>query len=197
MDGGVFPQDTVGNPEQAGSASPIPRRIQRLFAHTVLVCACVAAINLPAEHHECVDTRDDPERRVRNWQTTGPILEEIRLRELAQLNLADFVESMDGLVEASLRISPAQPSSGLVKLQEWFRKLPRDFRVFKKGDTAQLRALLLVRQPKSRATKLALGQACHPVALWSNLRWKQLVDRFAQPTDSFKSLDRFLSCVRG
>jgi hypothetical protein len=93
--------------------------------------SCLAAEPSEGEYHKGLGTRDELEQWVRNWQITGPILEEIRLRELAQLNLADFIESMNGPLKASLRIDPPRPCSGLVELQEWFGKLPRDFRVIR------------------------------------------------------------------
>ena len=73
-------------------------------------------------------TRDTEQAYVRNWLETGRLLDEIRWRELRDLDPAVALRASDDLIELALRVPlPAdrRTSSGLVALQDVLHAGPR------------------------------------------------------------------------
>jgi hypothetical protein len=62
------------------------------------------------------------ERWVRTWQTAGPVLEEIRRREVAEADYTHALEQLAPLFNDATRLPP-RTESGLVEMQRWFAKL--------------------------------------------------------------------------
>ncbi|MBY0493121.1 MAG: hypothetical protein K2Y23_02785 [Cyanobacteria bacterium] len=64
-------------------------------------------------------------RWVRTWQDAGPRLEQIRRRELHELNAYRAIALLCG--PADYRVPPRapKPTSGLVEQQRHFRRMPR------------------------------------------------------------------------
>jgi len=59
------------------------------------------------------------------WKTLGPILQEIRDREIRQSDTAAAIESMQKAFEIAQRDLPLRETSGLV---EWHRRTARGWR---------------------------------------------------------------------
>lgn len=72
-------------------------------------------------------TRDAEQAYVRQWVETGRLLDEIRWRELRDLDAAVALRASDDLIELALRI-PLPPDrrswSGLVELQDLLHARP-------------------------------------------------------------------------
>ena len=69
---------------------------------------------------------DENRRLVDRWRRTGPLLEEIRWRELAALDEVRALAFSDALIEAGLLVplpNHRNVTSGLVELQARFRRL--------------------------------------------------------------------------
>lgn len=66
-----------------------------------------------------MDTRE----WVKMWQRTGKLLEEIKARELRDIDTAAAIRSFEGLDVEARRLYPPEPTSGLVEMQRLFRKL--------------------------------------------------------------------------
>ncbi|MHB1309648.1 MAG: hypothetical protein ACYDC1_05680 [Limisphaerales bacterium] len=64
-------------------------------------------------------------RWVRTWQAAAPLLEQVRRRELRQLDPEHAIALLCG--PADYRVSPRapRPTSGLVEQQRWFQKAAR------------------------------------------------------------------------
>jgi hypothetical protein len=64
-------------------------------------------------------------RWVSAWQAAGADLEQLRRRELRQLDARKAIELLCG--PADYRVAPRapKPSSGLVEQQRWFKKAAR------------------------------------------------------------------------
>ena len=73
-------------------------------------------------------TRDADRAYVRQWVDTGRILDEVRWRELRDLDAAVALKATDDLIDLALRI-PLPPDrrtwSGLVHLQDRLHTRPR------------------------------------------------------------------------
>jgi hypothetical protein len=62
---------------------------------------------------------------VETWRRAGPELEEIRRREIEEVDTREAVRQIFGTSEAWQPDLPAPPTSGLVEQQRWFAKLRR------------------------------------------------------------------------
>ena len=74
-------------------------------------------------------TRDTEQAYARNWLETGRLLDEIRWRELRDLDPAVALRASDDLIELALRVPlPAdrRTSSGLVALQDVLHLMRQD-----------------------------------------------------------------------
>lgn len=66
-------------------------------------------------------TRADYKAYVEQWKVAGPALERIRREELRNWKYDWRV--VDALLDMGARLKVSRPSSGLVEMQYWFRKL--------------------------------------------------------------------------
>ena len=59
----------------------------------------------------------DPDSKawVEMWRVTGPLLEEIRRKDLAGINLAEHIEALSDVYDAALRDLPQRTGSGMVE----------------------------------------------------------------------------------
>ncbi len=62
---------------------------------------------------------------VENWQRVGPELEKIRWRELKTISTPQALKNLAGAFEDCRRRFKPRPTSGLVELQAWLKKIPR------------------------------------------------------------------------
>jgi len=60
---------------------------------------------------------------VDNWKRLTPILEEIRNREIVETDTAQSILLLEDAFQMALRENPPPPTSGMVEMQAWFRKL--------------------------------------------------------------------------
>lgn len=60
---------------------------------------------------------------VRQWQITGPLLDQLRREALARVDTAEALANLDDAFEAALAQMPKRTTSGLVEMQRWFAKL--------------------------------------------------------------------------
>ena len=72
-----------------------------------------------------MDEREDLRRWVRTWEDAGPELEAIRRREIREADNLQVLAILEDAFNHSLRTLPPRPSSGMVEMQAWFRKLRR------------------------------------------------------------------------
>jgi hypothetical protein len=61
----------------------------------------------------------DARAHVRRWRELGPILDELRDREIREANTADAILSFRQAFQIALRDLPPRPSSGLVEWQRY------------------------------------------------------------------------------
>lgn len=62
---------------------------------------------------------------VEQWERLGPELEKIRRRELETISTPQALQNLAGAFEDCRRRFKPKPTSGLVELQAWLKKLPR------------------------------------------------------------------------
>jgi len=62
---------------------------------------------------------------VETWKEAGPKLEAIRQREIREADNLKSLALLERAFNHALRTTPLRPTSGLVKMQQWFAKLPR------------------------------------------------------------------------
>jgi hypothetical protein len=62
---------------------------------------------------------------VEQWQRLGPELEKIRRRELKAVSTPQALQNLAGTYADCRRRFKPKPTSGLVELQAWLKKLPR------------------------------------------------------------------------
>jgi hypothetical protein len=60
---------------------------------------------------------------VQAWRIAGPELEALRDRELREVNVAEAMEALAGMVDSANFLRPLSGSSGLVEMQEVFARL--------------------------------------------------------------------------
>jgi hypothetical protein len=64
-------------------------------------------------------------RWVKTWQAAGPRLEEIRRRELRELDAYAAIALLCGSADYRMPPHAPKPSSGLVEQQRLFQRMPR------------------------------------------------------------------------
>jgi len=62
---------------------------------------------------------------VEQWERLRPELEKIRRRELKTVSTPQALQNLAGAFEDCRRRFKPKPTSGLVELQAWLKKLPR------------------------------------------------------------------------
>lgn len=70
-----------------------------------------------------MEERELIERWVETWKRAGPELEAIHRREIREADNLEVLALLEGAFNHALRTLPPRPSSGLVEMQAWFRKL--------------------------------------------------------------------------
>ncbi len=60
---------------------------------------------------------------VANWAITGPVLEQLRVEEHRNSNLADTLLSLSDVTRSSLLAHPPTPYSGMIEMQQLFAKM--------------------------------------------------------------------------
>ena len=60
---------------------------------------------------------------IANWRENGPILERLRVKEYSASDLAETLLSLSDVTEASLRVHPPKPTSGIIEMQRLFAKM--------------------------------------------------------------------------
>lgn len=68
-------------------------------------------------------TDDQLHRWVETWKRVGPLLQEIRDRELLSTDTIGAVQALSEAFRAARRQNPPRPTSGLVDQQRYFRGL--------------------------------------------------------------------------
>lgn len=71
----------------------------------------------------CYDEFMKEQARVEQWKRAGRVIEETRAEEIRKADTAQAMRALTGSVLAELQRRPAEPTSGLVEQQRWFRKL--------------------------------------------------------------------------
>jgi len=61
--------------------------------------------------------------RVGQWRRAGEVMEKVQAEEIRTADTAQAMRALTGAVLAELQRRPAEPTSGLVEQQRWFRKL--------------------------------------------------------------------------
>jgi hypothetical protein len=59
---------------------------------------------------------------VRTWQKAGPLLAELRRREVRSADTAAAILQLEDAFQSALRHHPPRPTSGLVEQQKWFAR---------------------------------------------------------------------------
>jgi hypothetical protein len=62
---------------------------------------------------------------VEAWKRAGPLLEELRSRELRQVVTSDAIQALNGAFQAARRLGGPAPTSGLVEQQRLLQRLRR------------------------------------------------------------------------
>lgn len=62
---------------------------------------------------------------VENWRELGPMLEKLRIEEHRASDLGEVLLSLSDVNDASLRAHPPKPTSGVIEMQYFFKKLSR------------------------------------------------------------------------
>ncbi len=74
------------------------------------------------------DTLQPMERRekellwVQTWQKAGPVLAELRRREVRRADTTAAILQLEDAFQSALRDHPPGPTSGLVEQQNWFAR---------------------------------------------------------------------------
>ncbi|MEO7299723.1 MAG: hypothetical protein ABI042_14240 [Verrucomicrobiota bacterium] len=72
------------------------------------------------------DERVRAKKYVDNWKVVGPVLEELRRKELKNVDTYKFVQQLSGSFDFSLPPYRPEPTSGLIQQQAWFKQFKRD-----------------------------------------------------------------------
>jgi hypothetical protein len=59
------------------------------------------------------------------WKTAGPILERLRREDIRNLDTYEAISNLTGPIDFTREPYCAQPTSGLIQQQEWFKKFRR------------------------------------------------------------------------
>jgi hypothetical protein len=70
-----------------------------------------------------MDEREQIRRWVKQWEAAAPRLEEIRRREIRELDTQRVLAILEPAFNHAVRTLPPRPSSGMVEMQRWFAKL--------------------------------------------------------------------------
>jgi len=62
---------------------------------------------------------------VNTWKLTGPLLTKLRLEELRRTDTMSAIEAFAGLEIEAIKSFPPGPSSGLVDLQRYLRRVQK------------------------------------------------------------------------
>lgn len=62
---------------------------------------------------------------VETWKRVGPLLEELKNRELRQVVTSEAIQALDGAFQAARRLGGPAPTSGLVEQQRLLQRLRR------------------------------------------------------------------------
>ena len=71
-----------------------------------------------------MDDREKMRLWVENWKQTGPILEEIRRKEIRELDTLETIAALADAFRYACTL-PVRTSSGMVEMRRWFAKLRR------------------------------------------------------------------------
>ena len=72
-----------------------------------------------------MEERDLLRRWVETWEEAAPHLQAIRRREIQEADNLKVLALLEGAFNHALRTLPPRPSSGMVEMQQWLKKLPR------------------------------------------------------------------------
>jgi hypothetical protein len=72
-----------------------------------------------------MDERELMAKWVRTWQAAAPELEAIRRREIRDADNSRVLATLAEAFNHAVRSRPPRPSSGMVEMQRYFRRLPR------------------------------------------------------------------------
>ena len=70
-----------------------------------------------------MDEREAVRLWVKTWKEAGPELDAIRRLEIRDADNRQALALLEPAFDHALRTLPRRESSGLVEMQEWFRKL--------------------------------------------------------------------------
>ena len=70
-----------------------------------------------------MDEREMMRRWVQTWKQAAPELEAIHRREIREADNLSVLALLEGAFNHAIRERPPRPSSGMVEMQDWFRKL--------------------------------------------------------------------------
>lgn len=76
-------------------------------------------------HNQSMDDREALRRWIETWKQAGPVLEEIRRREIREADNAQALTILESAINYAVRSMPPRPSSGFVEMQELLAKLRR------------------------------------------------------------------------
>jgi hypothetical protein len=65
--------------------------------------------------------KDQARAWIRNWEKTGPILEEMRRKSIRGANTLQAIAAFDGAFQTAVRDFPPKPWSGLIEQQRLFQ----------------------------------------------------------------------------
>ncbi|MBN1783221.1 hypothetical protein JW948_18945 [bacterium] len=68
-------------------------------------------------------SRNDLKKYVEQWKKTGPILEEIRRKEIREINTTQVILNLSDAFDICLKSNHLRDSSGLVEMQSLLRRL--------------------------------------------------------------------------
>jgi len=69
-----------------------------------------------------MERHEEEQLWVQTWQKAGPVLEELRRREIRHADTARAILQLDDAFQSALRERPPGPTSGLVEQQRWFAR---------------------------------------------------------------------------
>lgn len=72
-----------------------------------------------------MDDREKMRLWVENWKQTGPILEEIRRKEIRELDTRETIASLERAFNYATGNFAPRSTSGIAEMQDWFAKLRR------------------------------------------------------------------------
>jgi len=73
-------------------------------------------------HLQPMERHEEERLWVRTWQKAGPVLAELRRREIRSAETAAAILQLEDTFQSALRDHPPGPTSGLVEQQHWFAR---------------------------------------------------------------------------